>query len=190
MNPRYLGDSYDIVKQSLLRWLSFVGPWATHPMFTESVTTEQADVFSHLLGTPLLSREILTPGTHRESYFELAQKCNDHVFLDPDTGVSLKPFGGVKAPRYLFSNELVAIVEARPDRLVLVFDQSLARGEERKELEIKLNFFSKQGIPGIAYVSHACFILFGKNRGLLESAFETLKRESHLPDNRFLSLKF
>ena len=32
MNPRFLGDSYDIVKQSLLRWLAFDGVWATHPM--------------------------------------------------------------------------------------------------------------------------------------------------------------
>jgi hypothetical protein len=157
MNPKYLGDSYDIVKQSLLGWLSAVGPWATHPMFTEPVSREQAEVYSRLLGAPLLSFETLTYDTNRDAYLEPARKYTDHVFLDPDTGVRLNPIRGAKAPRYLFSTELVAIVKARPERLVLVFDQSIARGEERKELENKLNSFAEEGILGIAYVSHACF---------------------------------
>lgn len=32
MHVRYFGDSYDIVKQSLLRWLAPLGPWAAHPI--------------------------------------------------------------------------------------------------------------------------------------------------------------
>jgi hypothetical protein len=60
MNPKYLGDSYDIVKPSLLRWLAGVGTWTTHPMFTEPVSGEQADIFSRLLGTRLLSHDTLT----------------------------------------------------------------------------------------------------------------------------------
>lgn len=186
LNPKYLGDSYDIVKQSLLRWLSALGPWYTHPMFTEPLTPDQTDIYSRLLSTHLLSSKTLTPGTDRNTYIEPARKCTDHVFLDPDIGVRLNPIRGAKAPRYLFSTELIEIVEAGPERLVLVFDQSIARGEERKELENKLKIFAKQGILGIAYVSHACFILMGKNRGLLESAFETLKKESRLPESRFV----
>jgi hypothetical protein len=98
------------------------------------------------------------------------------------------PTRGVKAPCYLFGAELVAIADARPEKLILVFDQSLARGQERKQLESKLNSFANQGLLGIAYVSHACFVLMGKNRSVLESAFETLKKESRLPESRFLSL--
>jgi hypothetical protein len=187
VNPKFLGDSYDIVKQSLLRWLAGMGTWTTHPMFTESISTEQANAFSRLLGTRLLSLDTLTHDADRDAYLAPARDCNDHVFLDPDTGIRLKPTRGVKAPRYLFGTELVAIVDARPEKLILVFDQSLARGAERKQLESKLSIFANQGILGIAYVSHACFVLMGKNRGVLESAFETLKRESRLPESRFLS---
>ena len=58
MNPKFLGDSYDIVKQSLLRWLADMGTWTTHPMFTEPISTEQANAFSRLLGTRLLSLDL------------------------------------------------------------------------------------------------------------------------------------
>lgn len=187
MNPKYLGDSYDIVKQSLLRWLGAVGAWTTHPMFTEPVSAEQADTFSRLLGTRLLSHDTLTQVSDRGNYLAPARNSNDHVFLDPDTGIRSKPTGGMKAPRYLFGTELVSIANARHEKLTLVFDQALGRGEERKQLQTKLNDFAKQGVLGIAYVSHACFVLVGRNRILVESAFETLKRESRLPEGRFLS---
>lgn len=38
MKLQYFGDSYDIVKKSLICWLSEFGPWVTHPMFTEDVS--------------------------------------------------------------------------------------------------------------------------------------------------------
>lgn len=56
----FLGDSYDIVKQSLLRWLASMGPWATHPLFTDSVPPQQVDAYAQLLGTRVLSRDVLT----------------------------------------------------------------------------------------------------------------------------------
>jgi hypothetical protein len=107
MNPKYLGDSYDIVKQSLLRCLGAVGTWSTHPMFTEPVSREEADTFSRLLGTRLLSHDVLTQTTDRDVYLAPARNSTDHVFLDPDTGIRPKPTGGIKAPRYLFGAELV-----------------------------------------------------------------------------------
>lgn len=187
MNPKYLGDSYDIVKQSLLRWLGAVGAWTTHPMFTESVSWGQAKTFSRILGTRLLSYDVLTQTTDRDVYLAPARDSSDHVFLDPDTGIRPKPIGGIKAPRYLFGTELVLIANTRPDRLTLVFDQALARGDKHNQLQIKLNDLAQQGVLGMAYVSHACFVLVGKNRTLLESAFEILMKESCLPEERFLT---
>jgi hypothetical protein len=187
MNPKFLGDSYDIVKQSLLRWLGPFGTWATHPMFTESVSRAQAETFSRLLGTRLLSHDILTQTTDRDVYLTPARDSSDHVFLDPDTGIRPKPTGGMKAPRYLFGAELVLIANARPEKLTLVFDQALGRGDERSQLQAKLDDFARQGVLGIAYVSHACFVLVGRNQILIESAFEMLKKESRLPEGRFLS---
>lgn len=186
MKLRYLGDSYDIVKQSLLRWLSSMGSWATHPMFTEPVSSEQADDFASLIGTRLLSIDTLTNGIDRVAYLAPASDCHEHVFIDPDTGIRLKPTRGAKAPAYIFGTELMEIARARPDRLVLVFDQSLARGSERPQLQSKLQTFADHGVHAVAYVSHACFVLLGSDSSFVEAAFDILLSKSRLPRGRFL----
>jgi len=187
MNPKFFGDSYDIVKQSLLNWLAGMGAWSTHPMFTEPITVEDATAFSQLLGTRLLSLDQITTKTDRVAYLTNVRDCRDHVFLDPDTGIRLKPCNTLNAPRYLFGPELVAIADARPENLTLVFDQSLARGKEREQIQKKMAAFAEHGILSIAYVSHASFILLGKDRSLLESGLKALRKKSHLPGSRFLS---
>ena len=65
-------------------------------------------------------------------------------------------------------------------------DQSLARGRGREQLEGKLSALAVHGLHGVAYVSHACFVLVGKNRALAKKAFEVLKTESRLPESRFV----
>jgi len=186
MKPSFLGDSYDIVKQSLLRWLSSLGSWATHPMFTEPVSTQQADDFARFIGTRLLSKNPLTNGTDRVAYLAPACECYEHVFLDPDTGIRLKPTRGKRAPLYIFTPELIEIVKTRSDKLVLVFDQSLSRGSERQQLQNKLKTFAAEGVNSLAYVSHACFVLLSKNHSLIEAAIDALQSESRLPHTRFL----
>ncbi len=186
MKPSYLGDSYDIVKQSLLRWLSSMGLWATHPMFTEPVSSGEADAYARLLGTRLLSIDPITNNTDRVAYLAPACECHENVFLDPDTGIRLKPTRGKKAPFYIFGTELIEIVSERPDKLVLVFDQSLARGSERQQLQSKLQTFAAHDVYSIAYVSHACFVLLGRDSSLVELAFDVLQNESRLPRRRFL----
>jgi hypothetical protein len=154
-------------------------------MFTESVSEDVADAFGRLLGTRLVSMEPLSHAADREAYLAPARDCEDHVFLDPDTGIRLRQTRGKKAPAYVFGSELAAIVRARPGRLTLVFDQALARGSERRQLDRKLASFADQGLHGVAYVSHACFVLLACDGSLAETAFETLRRRSHLPEGRF-----
>ena len=189
MKPTFLGDSYDIVKQSLLRGLGAMGTWATHPMFSERVSPNQAQALSHLLGTRLLSEEALTPASDRAAYLAPARECRHHVFLDPDTGIRLEPIQGGKAPLYVFGTEILAIVSARPYALTLVFDQSLARGREREQLGSKLAVLADHGLHAVAYVSHACFVLVGASGPLVARAAEALAWESRLPESRFLTAR-
>jgi hypothetical protein len=186
MRPRYLGDSYDIVKQSLLRWLGSLGAWKAHPMFTEPVTPEEAAVFSRLLGIPLLSADVLRAETDRQTYFATARACSDHLFIDPDTGLCLKPTTGRNHPAYLFGPEVAALVSERPERVTLVFDQSLARGRERDDLAKKMAFLEERSLHSFAYVSHACFIVISASHELLMNAWEVVRRESCLPAARFV----
>jgi len=72
MKLSYFGDSYDIVKRSLLQWLSPFGPWKAHPMFTEPVDSLETKALSRFLGVPFVSEEVLRAGCDHPAYFSAA----------------------------------------------------------------------------------------------------------------------
>lgn len=188
MKLRFFGDSYDIVKKSLINWLSPFGEWSVHPMFTEQVSPEAATEFSKFLGASLLSVEVLTPRTDRTEYFASSHKCG-HLFLDPDTGLWMKPEPPTRRrPSYLFGEELIAIVRTRPNSLTLVFDKSIARGAERSQTEKKLRRLMSQGLYGVAYVSQVCFILVALDPALIDEAHGRIRKDSKLPLSRLVKL--
>ena len=186
MKTGFFGDSYDIVKRTLLEWLQPLGNWAVHPMFTEEVRDEFAVDFSSLIGAPLISVEALRPGTDRESYF---RPCgvHQHVFLDPNTGLKIRRDRSERSPDHLFDSDLLPIIDVRPGGLTMVFDQSLSRGRTVKEqLEEKLAHFRAQGFSGFAYTSHACFLFLAREPATAEHAHHLLCGERRLPKERFL----
>jgi len=184
----FIGDSYDIVKFSFLRWLGSFGKWSVHPMFTECVSIDDVNAFERLLGAKIISTEVLKPETDRIAYFECALLCN-HLFLDPDTGLRMRSTRGKRGPLFVFASDLIRLSMRRPDSLTLVFDQSLSRGLEREvSLSAKLDELRRDGVFGFAYVSHACFILTSQNRSLLVQAREDFIKKSGLPEKRFLDV--
>jgi hypothetical protein len=187
MHMQYFGDSYDIVKQSLIRWLGPFGDWSVHPMLTESATAEQIRAFERFLGARMICDEVLTTNTDRESYLLCASRC-EHLFLDPDIGFKLSD-EHLRAPRekYLFAHEFVRLSEDRPNALTLVFDQSLPRGKERLSMKHKVQELHAAGVHSFAYMSHACFILGGRDEALVRRSFTKLVAESRLPKSRFLT---
>jgi hypothetical protein len=185
---QYLGDSFDLVKQTLLRGLAHAGRWQAHPMFTEQVAPNEADQLSRLLGVPLVSRDVLEPRTDREKYFAPAREADTHVFLDPDTGFRLEAIRGRRAPSFLFNDDLVKIAKARPGRLCLVFDQSLGYGNAQAELTSKLRGLDGAGLCGAAYVSHACFLLVAGDTEILSRAIVALQDGVGLPPSRLLRM--
>jgi hypothetical protein len=185
MRIRYFGDSYDIVKQSLLRWLRTFGGWSVHPMFTEMVSQADVAAFELLLDAKFVSTEVLTLDTNRSAYLACGSSCG-HLLLDPDTGLRIRPTRGAHAPRYVFAAELQRLVEQRPESLTVVFDQCVGRGSERMHLEAKLQKLRDHGVFSFAYVSHACFVVAGRNRTLVDRARARVIAESRLPENRIL----
>ena len=77
MKMSFFGDSYDIVKHALLRWLASMGPWVTHPMFTEEVSPGQLQAYQALLGTKLVSSGVLTADIDRREYLVF---CNRNIY--------------------------------------------------------------------------------------------------------------
>ena len=186
MRLQYFGDSYDIVKQSMLQWLSPYGPWAAHPMFTDLVTEEDARAFSTFLGVPLISDEVLTDTTDRNAYFR-GRRTGQSLFLDPDTGLSVSRVPRRRLPQYLLATELVTLANATPEGLCMVFDQALQRGAEGAALQAKMHHLKEHGIHAFAYKSHASFIVAGASPGLVEQARSTVLAASALPGNRLLA---
>jgi len=186
MNPKHFGDTYDIVKQSLLRYLAPLGPWYAHPMFTGAFDVAQGKAFEALLGVSLVSTEVLTPRTDRGSYFSTARACPGHLFLDPDIGVWIKSTRGKKAPAHLFAAELVEVARRSPRLLTMVFDQALPRGGEATSLGLKLEWLASAGLHGFAYQSHVSFILVGCCASVVGQARGILESHGHLPQRRFV----
>jgi hypothetical protein len=181
----FFGDSYDIVKQSLIRWLGSLGEWSVHPMLTHAATDQQVKAFESFLGARIICREILGMDTDRDSYLACALELGN-LFLDPDTGLRLKMTSS-KANRYLFAAEFRRIVDARPSAITLVFDQCLPRGSERASMEHKLEELQAAGVHCFAYMSHACFIVGGQDKSLVQRALRRVMSESRLPEARFLA---
>jgi len=186
MNLKHFGDSYDIVKKSLLEWLSVFGPWAAHPMFTHAVTDADAASFSRFLGVGLVSTEVLDRVCDRRAYLAACGDCRS-IFLDPDTGVRLGSAKGIRSTEFIFGDELVKIASARPQGLVLTFDQSLARGSEPKQVQAKLDYFLASGVDGFAYISHASFLVLGQSGALVREARDRVLAASGLPTSRIVT---
>jgi hypothetical protein len=187
MKLQYFGDSYDIVKKSLLHWLKLFGPWTAHPMFTHATNDDEATAFSRFLGVPLLSRDVLTSQCDREEYFACCRRRTDSLFLDPDTGIRIESSKGKRSPDFVFGKELLLFTEDRPNALILTFDQSLARGREQQQVRAKLAYFAAGGVVGFAYVSHASFMLLGRSPDVVNRAYEHLLITSALPAHRIVT---
>lgn len=184
MRERFFGDSYDIVKLSLVRWLQGFGNWSVHPMFTEPVQPTFISYFEQFLNAQVISSEVLTFTTDRAAYFTCGGSCGN-LLLDPNTGICVKSISGRNTPDYLFASELVKLAEQRPKFLTMVFDQSVGRGSEKIHMRTKLQYLLKENIPAFAYHSHACFIIAGSDAALIKNAYNSLIKDSKLPIERF-----
>ncbi len=137
MREQYFGDSYDIVKQSLLRWLRHFGEWSIQPMLTEPASLEFISSLGEFLGARVISTEVLTIDTDRSAYFSCANSCGN-LFLDPSTGMRLENFRGDRAAEYIFASDLARLVGRRASSLTIV--STRASGVDRRGSKSKRSF--------------------------------------------------
>ena len=184
MRMQFFGDSYDVVKRFLLRSVAPEAQWVAFPMFSHRVAPEKIKAFESFLGVRVVSPTPLTASTNRAQH--LAALANQsHIFLDPDTGIKLKPSKRTDSVKYIFAPELVSLCQESPERLLLVFDQSVPRGAERKAIEKKLAHFRDAGVQGFAYLSHACFVVLSASKSTCHTAKKNLLA-SGLPSSRLI----
>ena len=190
MDLKHFGDSYDIIKKSLLQWLAEFGPWKAQPMFTDMPKDTEAVAvsknFEGFLAVPIVSNCELTPDSDRNHYFDCCGDCRS-LFLDPTTGIALpdQPVTRSRLPKYILAKELEILTHGCTG-LTLTFDQSLPRGREQPQVQKKLRHFKGRGLHGFSYFSHTSFLLLGKNAALVNKARSQLLAKSGLPDWRIL----
>ena len=150
-------------------------PWGIVPMFTDEWSREQIEQFECLLGGEVLQREQLTPTTDREAYFRDALKIG-HIFVDPDTGVSIENRKPEDWPKFISLEELSDLVVNNPNHLTLVYDQSYSRQRHliQPRMERKLARLLKSGVAGFGYLGQACFLILSCDEEILRRARQDL----------------
>jgi hypothetical protein len=149
MNPKYLGDSYDLVKRFFCRELSCLGySVAVDAMFTGTWGADEQE-FYRLIGANPLASGALRP-------------VRTALFLDPDTGINER---GSK--QHASFDRLVR--ETTRHELVFAFDQSFSRQAKAAEtIRTKLSALRSRGCHAMYYDSHARFVFVANQRPALD----------------------
>jgi hypothetical protein len=153
--------------------------------------------YRRLIGVPTVTdQSFVQSGRNRNDWLEVARTCQDHLLIDPDTGLPFDETGRRPVDEddrrntpeaILYAGELAEIVKNRPDKLTLIFDQSFhwSGGDESilRQINGKLWWVSQQDLHGLVYDSHAKFLLVSMDRDVLLSARHRLE-ELDFPGGR------
>ena len=202
MQPEFFGDSYDFVKREIIRGLAPAKEWAVHPMYFARYRRQLfVDQYTRFLGIGLVEGPICD----RRKVSAVGKGHQNHLLLDPDTGLWIPGAGGVKpdtcwrnSKKHLKVDELVAIAQAkgRERKLTLVYDQSYThaynsfekRREEVKKKLKRIREVSKNRVHSAAYVSHAVFIWVSADERTLYDATRRLRTRTRTPVTRIVGL--
>jgi hypothetical protein len=183
MRMEFFGDSYDAVKRFMLHSVAPEVEWSAFPMFTHKVSRENIAAYEFFIGVRIVRSAMVTVATNRTQHL-LATSTHRHIFIDPDTGIKLKPSKGARSIRYIFGPELATLCREDDQRLIVIFDQSYSRCASQTPLiKEKLSYFKKAGIHGFAYDSHARFLILSGNKAVCDKA-KTNLLASGLPKSR------
>jgi hypothetical protein len=168
MNPKFFGDSFDLVKRFFCDTLSTLGyEVIIDPMFTGDWNGKEASFYKLIGAKP--------SGT-----VTIASRPSA-LFIDPDIGV----YKSEKGEKHVSYDRMVA--ELQNHSLVFAFDQSFSRGAKSVSpvLEKKLAAIRERGCHGFYYVSHARFLFISrKSENLI--VLEKRLHELGLPQSRFV----
>jgi hypothetical protein len=144
LNPKYFGDSYDIVKKFFVDTLKDIGYEVyIDPMFTGDWDGKEQD-FIKFIGAKL-----------NNNFKNPVRKSA--LFVDPDTGIKDKT-----SPKHIKFETIIQRLEKY--EIVFSFDQSFSRLKSSKDqIQEKLSIFKKLGGNILYYDSHTKFLFASKN---------------------------
>jgi len=166
MNPKWFGDSFDIVKRFFIEQLNAAGFHVlVDPMLTGEWNGVETDFYRFLKASPLTEKSI------KKSV----------LFLDPDTGVGRK-----KTKQHITIKEIADHLQFH--EVVFSFDQSFSRvGSTTQKIQEKLKLLKKTGNYGFYYDSHARFLFAAKSSETLYEVEQQIL-SSGLPSKRIVKI--
>lgn len=164
MNPKWFGDSFDIVK----RFFAFSLRDLDYDVFVDPMLTGEWDGDEERLYRFLGMRPV-------EEY----RSSESAIFLDPDTGI-----GANASARHTTISKIFDLLGTH--EIVFSFDQSFSRGDAHlPQMQAKLTRLSELGASGFYFDSHARFLfasLESERLTSIQNHFESLG----LPGARFV----
>jgi len=145
MNPKYFGDSYDLVKRFFCHELSLLGySVVVDAMLTGAWDNKEKEFYRLIGGQPATTAK----STSKRTAF----------FLDPNTGINEK---GSK--QHASFDRLAG--EATNNELAFAFDQAFSRLHKARDVALtKLTSLQSRGCHGMYYDSHARFVFVSKRK--------------------------
>ncbi len=164
MNPKWFGDTYDIVKRffaSALHELDY--DVYIDPMLTGDWDGKEERLYEFLKMRPVKD----------------ARNTMSALFLDPDTGI-----GSVPSPKHTTISSMVGQLETH--EIVYSFDQSFSRGSDpAAQMNVKLATVSEQGAFGFYFDSHARFLFCSADEVRLKKLGDHLRHKG-IPSQRLI----
>lgn len=164
MNPKWFGDSYDIVKRFFAQVIRHHGYEVyIDPMLTGAWNGSEDNLYNFFKMLPL------------DEY----HGGESALFLDPDTGVGKNP-----SPQH---TTIPAIAALLPEHeLVFAFDQSFSRtGRASDKMREKLALLAEHGGTGFYFDSHARFLFASQNSERINKLRQAFL-DTGLPETRFV----
>lgn len=167
MNPKWFGDSFDIVKRFFIGNISEMGYQVfVDPMLTGEWNGLENKFYDFIGAEPLKN---LSTSSGRTA-----------LLLDPDTGIAPK-----QTKQHVTIRKIVDYLKEH--EIVFTFDQSFSRGTDALEqMRKKLSLLKKEGAAGFYYDSHARFLFSAKSQEVLTNLERHLLKVG-LPDKRFIN---
>ena len=195
MKPHFFGESHDLAKREIMRWLAPQEPWAAHPMWFEQGQENQEEPDFLEKYQAALGVDTIVGGVDQnwDDFPEDAQGCQGNLLLDPDTGL-WTPANGRRSRKHVTIRQFVRIVESREPqgKLTLIYDQSYIRSGHniRTQTEAKLRTLRGSHVHSVAYLAHEGskmrFIWAATDRHAITNATHRMQTESNFPHWRFI----
>ena len=194
MKPKFFGESHDLAKRQIMKWLAPSEPWVAHPMWFDQ-RPEDPDEPDFLEKYSAVLDVQIVDGNSRywNDFPQDAERCHENLLLDPDTGL-WTPANGRRSRKHVTVAQFVqiAISRERQDKLTLIYDQSYIRSGHniRTQTEAKLRTLRGSYVHSVAYIAHegsnVRFIWASTDRQAITEATQRIQTKSGFPRWRFV----